>query len=258
MKRFSQFKLKKLILLFVVVGMIILLYHAFPVYHGILHVQAQLQQQQQPPITGIKITSPTTGQQVAIGQLTISGTSTDNATTDCTVYADWNNLKPFQKAIATGPGGVNDYSSWTFTYTPKYHLITNGTNNLTSKLSCFNNNGSTANLTKNYSVDVIGVVSDQNQQPVPIKGNNTTLSNRTISGNDTETTAIVVGGEGENEDVGDALPKPILEEGEQPVIADNITSSGNGTVGVASTPLNPQVESPIVPEPASQLEPHKD
>ena len=75
---------------------------------------------------GIKITSPLTGQQVPIGEVSINGTSTDNAATDCTVYADWNDTKPFQKAVATGPGGVNDYSRWTFTYTPEYHLITAG------------------------------------------------------------------------------------------------------------------------------------
>ena len=46
-----------------------------------------------------------------VGQLTISGTSTDNAASDCTVYVDWNNTKPVQKAIATGSGGVHDYSS---------------------------------------------------------------------------------------------------------------------------------------------------
>jgi hypothetical protein len=101
---------------------------------------------------------------VPIGQLTISGTSSDNATSDCTVYADWNNTKPFQKAIATGPGGVNDYSTWSFTYTDKYHLITNGTNNLTSKLSCFSNNGAAANITKSYSVNVIGVI-EPSQRP---------------------------------------------------------------------------------------------
>src|SRR3712207_9388485 len=57
-----------------------------------------------PPITlGIKITSPSAGQQVPVGELTISGISTDNVNTDCTVYADINNTKPFQKAIATGP-----------------------------------------------------------------------------------------------------------------------------------------------------------
>src|SRR5215211_4507924 len=128
----------------------------------VLQIGVSAQQQQQPqPIIAIKITSPTTGQQVPTGELTISGTSTDNATSDCTVYADWNNTKPFQTATATGPGGANDYSRWTFTYTKDYHLITNGTNNLTSKLSCVadesNIGGSTANLTKSYSVNVIGV-----------------------------------------------------------------------------------------------------
>jgi len=127
----------------------------------VLQIGVSAQQQQQPqPIIAIKITSPTTGQQVPTGELTISGTSTDNATSDCTVYADWNNTKPFQTATATGPGGANDYSRWTFTYTKDYHLITNGTNNLTSKLSCVadeSNVDTTANLTKSYSVNVIGV-----------------------------------------------------------------------------------------------------
>ncbi|MDQ3868759.1 MAG: hypothetical protein M3250_04275, partial [Thermoproteota archaeon] len=217
MKRVSQFKLKKLILLFVAVVVIILLYHSFPAYYyDGLHVQAQLQQlpqpslqQQSPSIIGIKITSPTTGQQVPIGQLTISGISTDNPTTDCTVYADWNNLKPFQKAIATGPGGVNDYSTWTFTFTDKYHLITNGTNELTSKLSCISN---PTNLTKWYSVNVIGLPAGQNQQqPIPIVANSTTLSNSTISGNNTaKTAALTVGAE--NEDI---LPMPIVLEEKQ-------------------------------------------
>ena len=174
MKRFSQFKLtKRLILLFVVIA-IILLYYAFPAsYYDALHVQAQLQQLPQPspqqqssPIIGIKIISPSTGQQVPAGELTISGTSTDNAASDCTVYSDWNNTKPSQKAVATGPGGVNDYSTWKYTYTNNYHLITNGTNNLTAKLSCLNNSNGTANLTKYYSVNVIGVNLEVNRMNV--------------------------------------------------------------------------------------------
>ena len=157
MKRFSQFKLKIELILLFAVGVILLLDYAFQAYYSVLHVQAQLQQQQSSPIIGIKITSPI-ADQVPVGELTISGISTDNSTTDCTVYADWNNLKPFQTAVATGPGGVNDYSTWNFTYTPQYHIITNGTNNLTSKLSCVDDsNGGTANLTKNYSIDVIGI-----------------------------------------------------------------------------------------------------
>jgi hypothetical protein len=160
MKMFSQYKLTRELILFFTFRIIILLYFAFSdYYYSALHVQAQLQQQKLPPVIGVKITSPVV-KQVPIGQLAISGTSTDNPTTDCTVYADWNNTKPFQKAIATGPGGADDYSTWTFTYTDKYHLITNGTNNLTSKLSCINDNSSTANLTKNYSVNVIGVAAN--------------------------------------------------------------------------------------------------
>ena len=115
---------------------------------------------------GVKITSPA-ADEVPVGQLTISGISTDNVTSDCTVYADWNNTKPFQKAVATGPGGVDDYSRWNYTYTNNYHLITNGTNILTSKLSCLNNNndgGGTVNLTTYYSLDVTGIMESSSSE----------------------------------------------------------------------------------------------
>jgi hypothetical protein len=61
---------------------------------------------------------------------------------------------PFKKAVATGPGGPDDYSKWTFTYDSGYHLISNGTNNLTSKISCAD--GPT-NLTKWNSINLIGI-----------------------------------------------------------------------------------------------------
>ena len=162
MKGSSLFKLTKgLVLLLFTFGVVMLLYLALPDnYYSDLYVEGQLQQEQQlPPVIGIKITSPVINQ-VPVGQLTISGTSTDNAASDCTVYVDWNNTKPFQKATPTGSGGVSDYSTWSFTFTDKYNLITNGTNNLTSKLSCFSdgNRGVAANITKNYSVNVIGVM----------------------------------------------------------------------------------------------------
>src|SRR5215213_4339568 len=101
MKGFSQLKLTKELVVLFTLGVTLILYSAFPDYYSALQVQAQLQQQQQQQpssIIGIKITSPMTGQQVPVGELTISGTSTDNATSDCTVYADWNNTKPFQTA----------------------------------------------------------------------------------------------------------------------------------------------------------------
>ena len=103
---------------------------------------------------GVKIISPATGQKVPVGQLGVSGTSTDNATTDCQVYVDVNDIKPMQNTTSAGVGGQNDYSNWTFTYTSKYHLISEGINELTAKLSCINN---PANITKYYSVNVTGV-----------------------------------------------------------------------------------------------------
>jgi hypothetical protein len=103
---------------------------------------------------GVKITSPATGQKVPAGELKVSGTSTDNSTTDCRVYVDLNDIKPMQNTTALGPGGQNDYSNWTFTYTNRYHLISEEVNELTSKLSCINN---PANTTKYYSVNVTGV-----------------------------------------------------------------------------------------------------
>lgn len=198
MKRFSQFKLTKEFKLLFTVGVIIFLYFALPdYYYRTLNVQAQLLQQQPPPIMGIKITSPV-ADQVPVGELTISGISTDNATSDCTVYADWNNTKAFQKAIATGAGGVNDYSTWNYTYTDKYHLITNGTNNLTSKLSCLNNNdGGTANLTTYYSLDVTGIM-ESFQRPVSSAAVEEQQNNLSSSGISSSSTLSPVKGDNNN------------------------------------------------------------
>ncbi|HZB18014.1 MAG TPA: hypothetical protein VE445_12685, partial [Nitrososphaeraceae archaeon] len=223
MKRFSQFKLKKELIILFAVGVILLLDYAFPAYYNVLLVQAQLQQQPS-PIIGIKITSPVADQQVPVGELTISGISTDNAITDCTVYADWNNLKPFQKAIATGPAGVNDYSTWNFTYSDDYHLITNGTNDLTSKLSCVDDsNGGTTNLTKNYSIDVIGIATtraaaistqgevQKQQQSSAIDNNNSLINGMSNTDNDNATTTTL-----DNE-------TKVVEEEEIPTANNNVS-----------------------------------
>jgi hypothetical protein len=88
----------------------------------------------------IKIASPTPGQQVSAGKnLTMTGISSDNAATGCKVYAGLNSLKPYQPAIATGPQGAADYSTWRSTYTPPYRTITNGINKITAELSCNGN-----------------------------------------------------------------------------------------------------------------------
>jgi hypothetical protein len=105
----------------------------------------------------VKITSVHNGEKVPVGKLTISGTSSATPGTKCEVYADWSDKAPYQLVKATGPGGANDYSKWKFTYTSKYHLITEGdTNNLTGKIEC--SGGQKAF----NSVDVIGVTRSQN------------------------------------------------------------------------------------------------
>jgi hypothetical protein len=110
-------------------------------------------------LMGVKITSHSLWQKVPVGELTISGMSADNQTTNCEVYVDVNDQKPFQNATATGPGGENDYSTWTFIYTDKYYLIQEGLNELTAKLSCIDNNNNAAKVTKWYSVNIVGVSS---------------------------------------------------------------------------------------------------
>jgi len=99
---------------------------------------AQKPQNTPPGTELVKITSHRTNQSVATGELTIYGISSDTSIKDCTVYLDWNNLKPYQIAIPKTVGINNDYSTWSFTYKQNYHLIVAGTNELTAKISCYN------------------------------------------------------------------------------------------------------------------------
>jgi hypothetical protein len=90
-----------------------------------------------PKIHAVKITSPAKGQQVPIGNnLVVSGTSLDNATSNCQVYVNLNHIKPNQPALASGPRGANDYSQWTVTLPPSYAFLNAGDNKITAKYSC--------------------------------------------------------------------------------------------------------------------------
>jgi hypothetical protein len=110
---------------------------------------------------GVKITSPSTGQEIPVGELTIFGISTDNSTTDCQVHVDIDDTKPFQKATATGPMIKDDYSTWIFTYTQDYRLIGDGENELTARISCLYG---PVNLSKYHTVNIIGVNKSNNNQ----------------------------------------------------------------------------------------------
>jgi hypothetical protein len=119
----------------------------------------------------IKITSHTQNQTVQVNKpLKISGISSDNVNSNCTVYADWNDQKPLQRATPTGSNGIDDYSNWTFTYTNNYHLITEGANELTSKLDCG------TGQVKYYTVNVTGVYNQQPRLVEAMTDNNVTIS----------------------------------------------------------------------------------
>ncbi|HET7284531.1 MAG TPA: hypothetical protein VFI70_07580 [Nitrososphaeraceae archaeon] len=148
---------------------VIMLVCAFP-SHSISYAQL-------PPVVALKIISPVEGQKVPVGQLTVSGTSKDDVNTDCRVDINWNDQVPFQKAIAVGPGGANDYSHWTSTFSGNYHII-EGINKITAILSCPNN----PNSGVDYSVNVIGVAG---QQPMTTRG--TTLPSEPTIGGGTST-----------------------------------------------------------------------
>ena len=104
----------------------------------------------------VKIISPSEGKKVPTGKLTISGISSDNQEKNCIVHVDWNDLKPFQPVRAAGPGGVDDFSEWIFTYDSNYHEIIEGSNELTSKITCLDGNKP---LTKWNSINVTGYTS---------------------------------------------------------------------------------------------------
>jgi len=109
-----------------------------------------------PSVTGVgvKINTPADSVSVPVGDLTIYGASSDNDATNCQVYADWNDLKPMQNVTANGPKGDADYSKWNYTYNGNYHDIVEGSNELTSKITCHDQDQNATS--KSYSINVTG------------------------------------------------------------------------------------------------------
>jgi hypothetical protein len=140
----------------------------------------------------IKIESPLSNQKVPVGQLTISGTSSDNSSAQCQVYLDWNNLKPYQLATPTGSNGSADFSKWSFTYTSKYHLIQTGLNDLTSKITCLIPPAGPT-VTKWYSINVTGATTSNQssnvQLPLPTANTKTLASNTQTPASNNQTLA---------------------------------------------------------------------
>lgn len=106
----------------------------------------------------VRITFPNNFDNIGLtAPLNISGISSDNEMTDCKVSIIVNNVKPYQEVVALGKKGMSDYSNWSFTLDSNYTNLNQGSNKLTSKISCIGNSGSTLNSTKWYSVNVTGI-----------------------------------------------------------------------------------------------------
>ncbi len=115
---------------------------------------------------GLRIDSPLKGDQIFINgvnylnkngeKLSIHGTSTSdtNGSSTCGVSIIANSVKPYQSANGTGPKGKTDFSSWTYNFSPSYATLKEGSNKITSKLSC-----QPGNLVAYYSVNVTGAKS---------------------------------------------------------------------------------------------------
>jgi hypothetical protein len=92
-----------------------------------------------PTIHGVKIHTPEVGKKVsiAVNNLTITGRSVDNQSSDCKVFVIVNDVKPYQKASAIGNGG-DDFSQWKYALFPDYAKLKIGTNKITAKIDCKN------------------------------------------------------------------------------------------------------------------------
>ena len=129
-----SFKGPSVALLIIVFGMFI---------SSLLIINAQMIEK--PVVT---ITFPDPNQKVKPGTLTVYGTSSDNALL--------NEERPYQNVTATGPEGKDDYSKWTFTFDPYYTIIEAGQNEIVSRISCTQDDG-----TNSTSFNKINVTAPQ-------------------------------------------------------------------------------------------------
>ena len=112
----------------------------------------------------LKIVSPVKGQHIPTGtNLTVTGTSSDNSSTNCQISLLLNDLRPYQKTTPTGKSssGGEDYSSWRYVLNNSaYSSIKQGINKITSKMTCVNTDQprvTNPGVSKWYSINVTGV-----------------------------------------------------------------------------------------------------
>src|ERR1044071_3128089 len=174
------------------------------------------------PTETINIVKPIATQNVTIGdELKILGQSSDNKLKNCSVSVIVNNLKPYQNAVAKGPGGSNDFSQWEFVLSNNYTHVINGENKITSKLLC------PTELTRWFSVVVNGVSGDSIQQefsPVQDKVQQSTPVTNSSAGDYIDTTKST----GTND-----------IDTTKSTVTNNIDSNNNGMLVSISVEKNP-------------------
>ena len=111
----------------------------------------------------LKIVSPVKGQHIPTGtNLTVTGTSSDNSSTNCQISLLLNDLKPYQKTTPTGKSssGGEDYSSWRYVFNNSTDSsIKQGINKITSKMTCVNTDQprvTNPGVSRWYSINVTG------------------------------------------------------------------------------------------------------
>ncbi len=75
----------------------------------------------------------------------------DRRPSNCEVFVIVNNIKPYQLTNATGKSGNDDYSTWQYNFDSLYTPFKEGSNKITSKLTC-----QPGNINSFYSVNVTG------------------------------------------------------------------------------------------------------
>jgi len=113
-------------------------------------------------LESVKILNLTPFQTVDLkDELLVSGESSDTANKDCSVYVIVNGVQPYQKALASGPGGSTDFSQWKFTLHEQYTHLNQGNNKITAKLLC------DTSPTRWYSVTVTALSSNASDSVLP-------------------------------------------------------------------------------------------
>jgi hypothetical protein len=131
----------------------------------------------QAPIESIKIVNLVPSQNVNTGkELLISGQSSDTIAKDCSVSIIVNDVRPYQNAIASGPGGTKDFSQWKFVIHEAYTHLNEGNNKITAKLLC------QTSPARWYSVVVNGVPNSNASETVaPVESTQQSNASETVA-----------------------------------------------------------------------------